>query len=114
MSLAVQGLIEIVQPGIGATVQDNGRAGHRHEGIPLSGWLDAPLAEAANALVQLGLSTHVVEMAPRLMPVQLDEAAGQTLVRHIEGLGVSVHAGVLTEAMFRSVFAAVRQHLDGR
>ncbi|MGN0063908.1 MAG: nitrite reductase large subunit NirB [Nocardioides sp.] len=55
--------------------------------------------EAANALVQLGLSTHVVEMAPRLMPVQLDEAAGQTLVRHIEGLGVSVHAGVLTEAI---------------
>ena len=32
--------------------------------------------EAANALVQLGLETHVVEMAPRLMPVQLDQAAG--------------------------------------
>ena len=53
--------------------------------------------EAANALVQLGLKTHVVEMAPRLMPVQLDPAAGATLVRHIEKLGVSVHAGVLTE-----------------
>ncbi|WP_101523606.1 nitrite reductase large subunit NirB [Nocardioides houyundeii] len=55
--------------------------------------------EAANALVQLGLETHVVEMAPRLMPVQLDQAAGQTLVRHIEKLGVTVHAGVATEAI---------------
>jgi nitrite reductase (NADH) large subunit len=55
--------------------------------------------EAANALVQLGLETHVVEMAPRLMPVQLDQAAGQTLVRHIEKLGVTVHAGAATEAV---------------
>lgn len=55
--------------------------------------------EAANALVQLGLETHVVEMAPRLMPVQLDGSGGATLVRHIEKLGVTVHAGVLTEAI---------------
>src|SRR5688572_3716705 len=55
--------------------------------------------EAANALVQLGLETHVVEMAPRLMPVQLDGSAGSTLVRHIERLGVRVHTGVVTEAV---------------
>lgn len=55
--------------------------------------------EAANALVQLGLETHVVEMAPRLMPVQLDEAGGAVLVRHIEKLGVTVHTGVATEAV---------------
>jgi len=55
--------------------------------------------EAANALVQLGLQTHVVEMAPRLMPVQLDDAGGSSLVRHIEKLGVTVHAGVMTESI---------------
>ena len=53
--------------------------------------------EAANALVQLGLETHVVEMAPRLMPVQLDPAGGTTLVRHVEKLGVTVHTGAMTE-----------------
>ena len=53
--------------------------------------------EAANALVQLGLDTHVVEMAPRLMPVQLDDAGGTTLVRHVERLGVTAHTGVVTE-----------------
>ena len=62
MSHAAQGLIEIVQPGIGATVQDSGRAGHRHEGIPLSGWLDAPLAEAANALVGNAAGQAVLEL----------------------------------------------------
>ena len=53
--------------------------------------------EAANALVSLGLETHVVEMAPRLMPVQLDDAGGANLVRHIEKLGVQVHRGAATE-----------------
>ena len=33
--------------------------------------------EAANALRNLGLDTHVVEFAPRLMPVQLDEGGGR-------------------------------------
>ncbi|MEQ1635071.1 MAG: nitrite reductase large subunit NirB [Methylococcales bacterium] len=49
--------------------------------------------EAAKALVDLGLETHVVEFAPRLMAVQLDEAGGAMLRRKIEGLGVIVHTG---------------------
>jgi len=53
--------------------------------------------EAANALHQLGVETHVVELAPRLMAVQIDEAGGATLKRHIENLGLTVHTGVMTE-----------------
>ncbi len=53
--------------------------------------------EAANALAQLGLETHVVEMAPRLMAVQVDDAGGATLVRHIEKLGLTAHTGAVTE-----------------
>ncbi|GAA1514894.1 nitrite reductase large subunit NirB [Nocardioides humi] len=55
--------------------------------------------EAANALHQLGLETHVVELAPRLMAVQIDDAAGSTLNRHIETLGLTVHTGAMTEAV---------------
>jgi allophanate hydrolase len=54
--------LEVIQPGIGTTVQDAGRAGHRHQGIPLSGWLDAHLAHAANALVGNALGEAVLEM----------------------------------------------------
>lgn len=55
--------------------------------------------EAANALSQLGLQTHVVELAPRLMAVQIDAAGGRTLSRHIEQLGLTVHTGAMTEAI---------------
>jgi len=61
--------------------------------------------EAAKALVDLGLETHVVEFAPRLMAVQVDEGGGRVLRRHIESLGVRVHCGKSTTAI-----EAGRQH----
>ena len=47
--------------------------------------------EAANALKSLGLKTHVVEFAPRLMAAQLDQGGGELLQRKIEQLDVVVH-----------------------
>ncbi|MCE2028803.1 nitrite reductase large subunit NirB [Sessilibacter corallicola] len=47
--------------------------------------------EAANALKNLGIEAHVVEFAPRLMAVQLDEGGGELLRKKIEDLGVGVH-----------------------
>lgn len=55
--------------------------------------------EAAKALRDLGLDTHVVEFAPRLMPVQLDEGGAALLKRKIEKLGVSVHTDKATQAI---------------
>jgi len=52
--------------------------------------------EAANALRTLGLETHVVEFAPRLMPVQVDDGGGTALRRRIEDLGVTVHTATAT------------------
>jgi nitrite reductase (NADH) large subunit len=53
--------------------------------------------EAANALRNLGLETHVVELAPRLMALQVDDAGGAVLRGHIEALGVAVHTGKVTK-----------------
>lgn len=47
--------------------------------------------ECAKALRDMKLDTHVVEFAPRLMAVQVDEAGGAMLRRKIEDLGVGVH-----------------------
>ena len=55
--------------------------------------------EAANALRNLGLETHVVEISPRLMSVQVDEVGGAILRRRIEALGVAVHVGVSTKCI---------------
>ncbi len=49
--------------------------------------------EAAKALTDLGLEAHVVEFAPRLMAVQLDEGGGAMLRRKVEALGLQVHTG---------------------
>ncbi|WP_410675174.1 nitrite reductase large subunit NirB [Amycolatopsis sp. cmx-4-68] len=55
--------------------------------------------EAAKALRDMGLSPHVVEMAPRLMPLQVDEGGGSLLRRLITGLDVTVHTGTSTDAI---------------
>ena len=47
--------------------------------------------ECAKALKDMGLQTHVVEFAPRLMTVQVDDMGGRLLQRKIEALGVTVH-----------------------
>lgn len=60
--------------------------------------------EAAKAAFDLGLETHVVEFAPRLMPRQVDDTGSSTLVRSIEDLGVRVHLNKATKEI----------HGDGR
>ncbi|HTF97107.1 MAG TPA: nitrite reductase large subunit NirB [Cellvibrio sp.] len=68
--------------------------------------------EAAAALKAAGLETHVVEFAPRLMAVQLDEGGGKLLRRKIEAIGVRVHTQKATneivagtESRYRMNFA---------
>jgi nitrite reductase (NADH) large subunit len=52
--------------------------------------------ECANALKNMGLETHVVEFAPRLMPVQVDDLGGEILKAKIEALGVAIHTSKST------------------
>ena len=63
--------------------------------------------EAANALKNLGLETHVVELAPRLMTLQVDDIGGAVLRRRIEALGVTVHLGALTTRIATNADGAV-------
>jgi nitrite reductase (NADH) large subunit len=53
--------------------------------------------EAANAMLNLGLHTTVVEYAPRLMPRQLDEAGAGVLTQMVEGRGIAVKTGANTK-----------------
>ncbi|WP_026151551.1 nitrite reductase large subunit NirB [Streptomyces prunicolor] len=63
--------------------------------------------EAAGALKGLGLATHIVEFAPRLMPVQVDEGGGAALLRTIEGMGLTVHTGTGTQEILADADGAV-------
>jgi len=55
--------------------------------------------EAAGALRALGVQVTVVELADRLMAVQLDAPGGKALRRRIEGLGIEVRTGVAASAV---------------
>ena len=70
--------------------------------------------EGAKALRDLELDTHVVEFAPRLMAVQVDEGGARVLRRKIEELGVTVHTQKNTMAIVDGEAATHRmQFADG-
>ncbi|MEG1040773.1 MAG: nitrite reductase large subunit NirB [Pseudomonas sp.] len=69
--------------------------------------------EAANALKSLGLQAHVVEFAPRLMPVQLDAEGGAALRAQIEALGVGVHVSRATQAVVAGDEYRYRMNFEG-
>lgn len=73
------------------------RAAHASSGVVIGGGLLG--LEAAKALQSLGVRTHVVEMAERLMPVQLDLGGATALLRRIEHLGIAVHVATQTQAI---------------
>jgi nitrite reductase (NADH) large subunit len=72
-------------------------SGGRRAGMVVGGGLLG--LEAANALRGMGISPHVVEMAPRLMPIQVDDGGGGLLRRLIEDLDLTVHTGTSTEVI---------------
>lgn len=55
--------------------------------------------EAAKALVDLGLTTHVVEFSDRLMMQQLDADGGALLRQKITSLGVQIHTSKNTKSI---------------
>jgi nitrite reductase (NADH) large subunit len=55
--------------------------------------------EAAKAVHDMGLTTSVIEMAPRLMPRQLDAVGGRLLKERIEALGIEVLTNFATKEL---------------
>ena len=82
------------------------RAAGATRGVVIGGGLLG--LEAANALKQLGLETAVVEFAPRLMAVQLDDGGAAMLRRKIGALGVEVHTGKSTQQIVTEADGSLR------
>uniref|UniRef100_UPI000A8063E6 NAD(P)/FAD-dependent oxidoreductase n=1 Tax=Nocardia miyunensis TaxID=282684 RepID=UPI000A8063E6 len=80
--------------GIRAAAQE---AGPGAVGVVVGGGLLG--LEAANALRLMGVTPHVVEFAPRLMPVQVDQGGGAILEKLVGDLGLRVHTGVGTSSI---------------
>jgi len=74
--------------------------------------------EAAGALKNLGVETHVIEFAPVLMAEQVDQQGGELLRHKIEQMGVQVHTGKNTQQIVhhdnggKTLLFADGSHLD--
>ncbi|MBK9616624.1 MAG: nitrite reductase large subunit [Uliginosibacterium sp.] len=79
---------------------------HARSGVVVGGGLLG--LECAKALRDLGLETHVVEFAPRLMTVQVDDEGGRILRNKIEELGVKVHTSRSTTEITNGMTARHR------
>lgn len=55
-------VLTVIHPGLGASIQDEGRAGWRRFGVPLSGAMDDHAATWANRLLDNPLDAPVLEM----------------------------------------------------
>jgi nitrite reductase (NADH) large subunit len=55
--------------------------------------------EAAKALLDLGLETHVIEFAQRLMPRQIDDAGSEILSHKLSQLDIHIHTGKNTKGI---------------
>jgi len=69
--------------------------------------------EAAKAAYDLGLDTHIIEFAPRLMPRQIDDDGSRILVNKIEGLGVHVHLNKATKTIHGEHHVERMEFTDG-
>ncbi|SHK91025.1 nitrite reductase (NADH) large subunit [Pseudonocardia thermophila] len=69
--------------------------------------------EAARALRLLGLSPQVVEIAPRLLPVQVDEGGGALLRRLVESEDLQVRCGVSVTEITRDRDRLIATLSDG-
>ena len=76
------------------------RAQSARTGVVIGGGLLG--LEAANAVSSLGLTAHVVELAERLMPAQLDLGGATMLRRRIEEMGIEVHLSTQTHRIIES------------
>ncbi len=69
--------------------------------------------EAAGALKNLGVETHVIEFAPVLMAEQLDVQGGNQLRQKIEQMGVRVHTSKNTQNIAHHAAGKTLEFADG-
>jgi nitrite reductase (NADH) large subunit len=69
--------------------------------------------EAARGLINYGCEVHVIHLMPRLMEVQLDDAAGAMLKNFMVNMGVRVHLEKSTKAVLGDDMVTGLQFSDG-
>ncbi|MBY8609251.1 biotin-dependent carboxyltransferase family protein [Burkholderia arboris] len=113
-------LIEVIKPGLATSVQDMGRQGYYHVGIPPSGALDQYASRAANLLVGNPEEAAVLEctlLGPELMfhTDALVAVTGAEMTPKIDGVGqccnIALHIRAGSVLSFNYVKGGARAYL---
>ena len=105
--------LHIERPGLQTTVQDLGRPGYRHAGVPLGGALDVPALRLANLLVSNAPGEAGLEITPagptiRFEAPHLLALSGANLSATLDGAPVPQHRPVAVQAGAQLAFGAAR------
>lgn len=106
-------LIEVIKPGLATSIQDRGRQGYYHLGIPPSGALDQYALAAANLLVGNPEDAAVLEctlMGPELhfRRAALIAVTGATMLPKIDGVAMACNTALAVPAGARLSFDYVQ------
>jgi len=75
MGAAAKAVLQVLDAGLGISLQDAGRPGWRRFGVPVSGWMDAHAAGWANRLLENEPSCAVIEMLFQGAKLEMRRAA---------------------------------------
>ena len=89
-------MIKVVEEGFYSTVQDKGRFGYRHFGVPISGVMDAYAAHLANALLENEEDRALLELTMIGPKLEFDAPTfiaitGAPMAPYINGEGVAAN-----------------------
>lgn len=91
--------LTITSPGLLTTVQDGGRFGYAHLGVPRAGWLDPDAAQFANRLV--GNPPHLAVLETTVTGVSFTVATATTIA--VTGARATVHVAGVARAWAEGV-----------
>lgn len=106
-------MLSILRPGLLTTVQDLGRAGYQHAGVPVGGALDARALRLANLLVgnaegEAGLEITLGGPVIRFENDHLLALTGADLSATLDGAALPLHRPVAVRAGVTLAFGAAR------
>ncbi|MBT8142543.1 MAG: biotin-dependent carboxyltransferase family protein [Gammaproteobacteria bacterium] len=92
-------MLNVIRPGVWSSIQDLGRHGFRHLGVPVSGAMDADASRFANMLLNNPESAAVLEMTMNGPELEFESAsciaiAGANMQPQLNGEPVHMHTAI--------------------